>query len=120
MVYNAFATKGVAVDAQTLFMGAMELQDASGRPILADAEVRNPLQYLLLNQLLVPAAGGLIPEESRTTLRTLAANAFRFVRQPAGGGEELTVLTKQLDELKKTVRKQQRKLDELNSRLPDR
>ena len=62
---SAITNRDRTIDAQTLFFGAMELGNETRQPLMTDAELRNPLPYLLLNQVVPPLIKDAIPEEVR-------------------------------------------------------
>ena len=63
VLLGAIANRDRTIDAQTLFLGAMEFQDDKQRPLMTDAELRNPLQYLLINQLAPSLVRNVVPDE---------------------------------------------------------
>ena len=81
VVLDAIRNRDRVIDAQTLFLGAMEFQDDKQRPLMTDAELRNPLQYLLLNQLAAPLIQNAVPEETAEPLKTAFANFSRIVER---------------------------------------
>jgi hypothetical protein len=109
VVLGAVANRSRAIDTQTLFLGAMETTDVQGQPLLSDAEIRNPLQYLLFNQLARPLVERLSPEEGTGTLGLgqLLSNMTTGTSQTG----EVQALREQVAELRRTV-------EELRTRLP--
>ena len=83
MLLGAIANRNRTIDAQTLFLGAMEFQDDKQRPLMTDAELRNPLQYLLINQLAPPLVRNAVPDEDAEPLQTLLANISRILGSSA-------------------------------------
>ncbi|MGH7843988.1 MAG: hypothetical protein ACREQW_02290, partial [Candidatus Binatia bacterium] len=112
VVLNAIANRDRTIDAQTLFLGAMELEDDKHQPLMTDAELRNPLQYLLLNQL-GPLIQSAIPEEAAAQTRTGFANLVRLVVSPEIPTAEMETLRNQIQELRRVV-------EELENRLRNR
>jgi hypothetical protein len=109
LVLSAVANRGRLIDAQTLFLGAMETMDEQGRPLLSDAELRNPLQYLLFNQIARPVVERARPEEGIGTL-----GLGQVLSNVTAGGSQLA----EVQALREQVAALQRAVDELRARLP--
>jgi hypothetical protein len=120
VVLNAIVNRDRTIDAQTLFLGAMELEDDKHQPLVTDAELRNPLQYLLLNQLAPPLIKNAIPEETAGPLKTALANFSRIVSSPEVPAAEMQALRSQVEELRRVVQDQQTHINELRERLGNR
>ena len=120
VVLSAIANRDRTIDAQTLFLGAMEFVDATGRPLMTDAELRNPLQYLLINQLAPPLLRNAVPEEHAGALKTALANFAAIVSSPEAPAAEIQTLKSQIEELRKVVQEQQTNIDELRRRSRNR
>ena len=120
VLLDAVAKRNRTIDAQTLFLGAMELQDDKQRPLMTDAELRNPLQFLLVNQLAPPLVRNAVPDEDAGPLQTLLANIGRIVGSPQAAGADVQTLTTQVEELKRMVQDQQARITELQQRLRNR
>ena len=98
----------------------MELEDDKHQPLMADPELRNPLQYLLLNQLAAPLFQNAVPEETAESLKTALANFSRIVGAPEAATTDVQALRSQLEELRRVVQDQQTSIDELRRRLRNR
>ena len=120
VVLSAMITRDRPIDAQTLFLGAMELEDDKHQPMMADTELRNPLQYLLLNQLAAPLFQNAIPEEDRGTLKDGISEFFADLGAPEVGTAEMQGLKSELEELRRVVHNQQAHIDQLRERLDNR
>ena len=120
VVLSAMAPRDRPIDAQMLFLGAMELEDDKHQPLLADMELRNPLQYLLLNQVAAPLFQNAIPEESAGSLKTALANFSRIVGAPEVATADVQALKSELEELRRVVQGQQTHINELRQRLENR
>ena len=120
VLLDAIRNRARAIDAQTLFLGAMEFQDDKQRPLMTDAELRNPLQYLLLNQLAAPLIQNAVPEENAESLKTALANLSRIVSAPEAATTDVQAFSSQLEELRRVVQDQQTRIDELRERLGNR
>ena len=120
VLLDAVAKRDRTIDAQTLFFGAMELQDDKQRPLMTDAELRNPLQFLLVNQLAPPLVRNAVPDEDAEPLQTLLANTGRILGSPQAAGADVQTLTTQVEELKRMVQDQQARISELQQRLRNR
>jgi len=120
VVLSAITNRDRAIDAQTLFLGVMELEDDKHQPLVTDAELRNPLQYLLLNQLVAPLVQNVTPEEDAGPARSALANLARLASSPEIPGAEMQTLKSQVDELRRVVQDQQTSIEELRRRLRNR
>lgn len=120
VVLDAIRNRDRAIDAQMLFLGAMEFQDDKRRPLMTDAELRNPLQYLLLNQLAAPLIQNAVPEETAESLKTALANLSRIVSAPEAATTDVQAFSSQLEELRRVVQDQQTRINELRERLGNR
>jgi hypothetical protein len=120
VVLGAIANRDRPIDPQTLFLGAMELQNDKQQPLMTDAELRNPLQYLLLNQIASPLVRNAVPEEDAGRLQALGANISRILGSAQVPGADMQRLTTQVDELKRMVQDQQAHITELQRRLRNR
>ena len=120
VVLSAITNRDRAIDAQTFFLGAMELEDDKHQPLVTDAELRNPLQYLLLNQLVAPLVQNVTPEEDAGPARSALANLARLASSPEIPGAEMQTLKSQVDELRRVVQDQQTSIEELRRRLRNR
>jgi len=120
VLLDAIRNRARGIDAQTLFLGAMEFQDDKQRPLMTDAELRNPLQYLLLNQLAAPLIQNAVPEETAESLKTALANLSRIVSAPEAATTDVQAFSSQLEELRRVVQDQQTRINELRERLGNR
>ena len=111
VVLTAMTKSGGAVDAQTLFLGAMEVTDERNQDTLSDAEVRNPLSYLLLNQVARPLVEQAVPEENAGVLGARLNTVLRSAMTGDSQSGEVQALRNQVTELKRAV-------EELRARLP--
>ena len=111
VVLTAMTKSGGAVDAQTLFLGAMEVTDERNQDTLSDAEVRNPLSYLLLNQVARPLVEQAVPEENAGVLGARLNTVLRSAMTGDSQSGEVQALRNQVTEL-------QRAVEELRARLP--
>ena len=108
------------IDPQMLFLGAMELEDDKHQPLMADTELRNPLQYLLLNQLAAPLFQNAVPEETAESLKTALANFSRIVSAPEAATADVQGLKSELEDLRRLVQSQETHINELRERLENR
>lgn len=120
VVLRAMTARDRPIDAQMLFLGAMELDDDKHQPLMADTELRNPLQYLLLNQLAAPLFQNAIPEETAGSVKTAFANFSRIVSAPEVATADVQGLKSELEELRRLVESQQTHINELRERLENR
>jgi len=120
VLLDAVAKRDRTIDAQTLFLGAMELKDDKNRPLMTDAELRNPLQFLLVNQLAPPLVRNAVPDEDAEPLQTLLATISRVLGSSQAPTGEAQTLTSQVEELKRMVEDQQARISELQQRLGNR
>jgi len=120
VVLDAIRNRDRAIDAQTLFLGAMEFQDDKQQPLMTDAELRNPLQFLLANQFAPPLVRNAVPDEDAGPLQTLLANIGRILGSPQAAGADVQTLTSEVEELKRMIQDQQARITELQRRLRNR
>ena len=120
VLLDAIGNRDRTIDAQTLFLGAMEFQDDKNRPLMTDAELRNPLQFLLINQLAPPLVRNAVPDEDAEPLQTLLATISRVLGSSQAPTGEAQTLTSQVEELKRMVEDQQARISELQQRLGNR
>jgi hypothetical protein len=120
VVLSAIVNRERTVDAQTLFLGAMELQDSQQQPLMSDAELRNPLQFLLLNQLAAPLIQNAVPQEEAGALTGNLANFTRAMAAPQAATGDVQELKNQVEELRRVVQEQQGHLDQLQRQLGNR
>lgn len=100
---DALRNEARTVDAQTLFFGAVNATDAAGQPFMTETELRNPAEFLLINQMLAPLFKNLAPVmQSRTP-----------------GDEEIDKIKRDMAELQTTVRAQQAEIERLRSHPPN-
>jgi hypothetical protein len=111
ILLHAVANRDRTIDAQTLFLGAMELLDERQRPLMTDAELRNPLQYLLVNQLAPALVRNAVPDEDAGPLQTLLANIVRLLSSSAAPTGDVQTLARQVEELKQMVQELQQRFD---------
>ena len=110
VVLTAMTKSGSVVDVQTLFLGAMEITNEKNQDTLSDAEVRNPLSYLLLNQVARPLVEQAVPEESAGALSAGLNAVLRSATTGESQSGEVQALRNQVLEL-------QRAVEELRTRL---
>jgi hypothetical protein len=108
MLYQALATPGRDVNPATLMLAAMGAHDRNGRPLATDAELADPAEFLLINQIVAPMVRAMIPGSATAPLGGAFAAA---ASQPDAGN-----LAREVNELKKTVAKQQKTIDQLKRR----
>lgn len=110
VVLSAITNRDRTIDAQTLFLGAMELGNETRQPLMADAELRNPLPYLLLNQVVPPLIKDAIPEETADPLKTAFANFSRIAGAPEVPAEEMQALRNEVEGLRRAVQELRERL----------
>ena len=120
VVLRAMTSGDRPIDPQMFFLGAMELEDDKHQPLMADTELRNPLQYLLLNQLAAPLFQNAIPEETTGSVKAALANFSRIVSAPEVATADVQGLKSELEELRRLVQSQQTHINELRERLENR
>ena len=117
VVLRAMTSGDRPIDPQMFFLGAMELEDDKHQPLMADTELRNPLQYLLLNQLAAPLFQNAIPEETTGSVKAALPNFSRIVSAPEVATADVQGLKSELEELRRLVQSQQTHINELRERL---
>jgi hypothetical protein len=86
----------------------MGAHDRNGRPLASDAELADPADFLLINQIVAPMVRAMMPGLAGTPITgAFAASA------PTG---DVSNLAREVGELKKTVAKQQKTIDQLRRR----
>lgn len=126
LVVGAWARREKSADAQTLFMASVGMTDEQGQPLMSQKELENPFLFLALNQVAQPAFAR-VPSEAPAVARNVvragvtkpAGETTGFAREAgaeSGGGGDIEELRRQLAELQETVRLQQERIGELDSR----
>ncbi len=92
----AFARRSNPADLQTLAMAALGLTDSDNLPFLSDAEMRHPLETMLLNQFGVPVLEAFIGKGQSTTTTTSGAGAAPATATTADLRQEVDALKAQL------------------------
>ena len=119
VVLNAIANRDRTIDAQTLLSWGDGVRRMTNRqPLMTDAELRNPLQYLLINQLSPPLLRNAVPDEHAGAIENALANLSRHPEFTGGSGTgDLQTLKSQVEELRRMVQEQQTRIGELQQRL---
>jgi hypothetical protein len=104
MLYQALATPGREVNPATLMLAAMGAHDRKGRPLASDAELADPAEFLLINQIVAPMVRALVPSPAVATLAGAPT---------APSTADVGTLARDLEKLKKTVDRQQKTIERL-------
>lgn len=121
IVLRAATRPSGSIDPQTLFLGAMGVNDASGAPLMSDEELRDPFAFMLMNQVVAPLAKSAIPPEAAGPFAAAAAElAAAVAAAPPDRDATVRALEAELAELQRALRAQQAKIDELIDRLDHR
>jgi hypothetical protein len=126
LVAGAWQRRGNPADAQTLFMASVGMTDEQGQPLMSEAELENPFLFLALNQVAQPIFAR-IPSEAPSVAKTVVKAGVEMRNEGTtsfarGAGAEsarsgdVDELRAQLAELQETVRRQQERISELDSR----
>jgi hypothetical protein len=110
----AYARRSNPVDAQTLSMATLGVQDANQAPLMSDAELAHPFETLLLNQVAMPLLQMIVPTLGTNTallagLRTAAAPTAAAPAAPASQ----TDLSDQVAQLKSSMADMQAQIAKL-------
>jgi hypothetical protein len=117
LVQEMWGNRGRSIDAQTLLLGALGARNVAGSPYMFPHEMRNPLQFLVLNQVAAPLLANMLPDEVSRLLDLAAASEIRPGREAAPvTADELADLRRMVEELQTTVRQQQTTIDDLRRR----
>jgi hypothetical protein len=108
LLLQALANKDRVVDAQTLLLGELGIADATGRQFASRMELEDPLQFLMLNQVVAPMIASTLPGP-------IAAPARPSPTEPA----EIASLRETVARLERAVSEQQGRIEELCARLPN-
>jgi hypothetical protein len=112
-----WGNRGRGIDAQTLLLGALGASNIAGAPYMQPHEMRNPVPFLLLNQVATPLIANMLPDEVSRLLDFAAASGFGLAGEAAPAtADELASLRRMVEELQTTVRQQQATIDELRRR----
>jgi hypothetical protein len=109
LLLQALANKERGFDVPALLvLNILGAADANGNPVLSQLEHDNPLQFLLLNQVVAPLVERTLPERIPGLLGVSGLGAAMR--------ETSSVQAAELANLRKTVEQLQKKVDELSSR----
>jgi hypothetical protein len=112
LFYQALLNPERGFDAQTLLvLNALGAANSQGNPPLSELESRNPLQFLLLNQVVAPLIRSSIPERT---------GGLEMAGLGAGVPEAMSAQADELATLRETVEQLKKKVDELSSRPANR
>jgi hypothetical protein len=103
----AFSRRANPADMQTLAMASLGLTDGNNQPFLTAAELRHPLETLLLNQLGVPVLEAFLGKSQDTLSSSTGAQAST---QPQD-------LKKEVDDLRARLQDAQTKLNNLADKI---
>lgn len=126
LLWQTLANRPRQVDTDTLFLGGIGATDEEGQPFMTQEELQNPIEFLLLNQLVTPVLRGLIPERlSDHIAQTFASGDLPastggdfaagggFVARRAAPTDELSAMREEMESLQRMVRDQQAAIEEL-------
>ncbi len=105
---------GRTVNPQRLMLGTLGVKDEQGAAMMRDLELKNPAASLLLNQLVRPLLKDFLPEQATHIVGT--PQPGEAPAATPGRDEEINKLQKQLDELGRTLKEQQKTIEELKGR----
>ncbi len=118
LLYQALLNPDRGFDAQTLLvLNVLGAIDSGGNHPLSELESRNPVQFLLLNQVVAPLIRSSIPERTRE-LSGMAGLGTRVPEAMSGQATEVAALRKTVETLSKTVDRLQKKVNKLDSQPP--
>jgi len=110
LALQSLASRATSANAEQLVLGIVGDKDAEGKPPLTELEADNLMQFLILDQMAKPTMRNVLGDQAvgGVTMETLFGGA------PSGD------LASQIDELRATVERQQRRIDELARNRPPR
>lgn len=117
MAMGAFSNRDTSANAERLVLGLLGEKDAQGQSYISQVESENLLQYLVLDQMAKPTMRSMLDDKAtglgnNVLLRALGS-MFGGASDAATTSTESAATSAQLDELRTTVAKQQKQLDEL-------
>jgi hypothetical protein len=108
LAVQSLASRESSANAEQLVLGLLGDKDAQGKPPLTELESENLLQFLVLDQMAKPLLRNVLGDQAIGGGAVLSAMGALF-----GGGADIA-------ELRATVQRQQRQLDELLRNAPPR
>jgi hypothetical protein len=117
LAVQSLVSRETSANAEQLVLGMVGDKDAEGNPVLTELERENLLQFLVLDQMAKPTIRNVLGDQfgGGVITRTLDAFFTTAASTPADA-----VVAEQIDELRATVERQQRQLDELLRHSPPR
>lgn len=124
LVAGAWRRRGDPADARTLFMASVGMPDEQGEPLMSETELANPFLFLALNQVAQPIFAR-VPDEAPSVARNVVLGGVRSeggtsyaraAESESAGAGDVEQLRAQLAELQETVRRQQERISDLDSR----
>lgn len=114
----AIAAPDRGVDAQTLFLGALGMADASGQPLISDAELSHPSDFLMLNQVVAPVLQQILPDGLMAALASTAAANTPTANTPVAGTPvvDVAAMSAQIAALTQQLASHQQAIEQLKKR----
>lgn len=108
---QAWKNRNKTIEAETVFLGALNARDDQGRPYLTNEELEDPFTLLTMNRVIAPVLRG-IPDDTPGAI--LGRTGATAAAPPFADVESLRA---QVAELQQTVRAQQAKIEDHERRL---
>ncbi len=114
----AIAAPDRGVDAQTLFLGALGMAGASGQPLISDAELSHPSDFLMLNQVVAPVLQQILPDGLMAALASTAAANTPTTNTPVAGtpAVDVAAMSAQIAALTQQLASHQQAIEQLKKR----
>jgi hypothetical protein len=109
-------------DAQTLFLGALGMADAAGQPMISEAELSHPSDFLMLNQVVAPVLRQLLPDGLMAALASAVAAKVPTTNTPATGASaapaplDVAAMSAQIATLTQRLATHQQAIEQLKKR----
>jgi len=100
------------VDAQMLFLGALGMNDANGQPLISDAELSHPSDFLMLNQVVAPVLQQVLPDGLMAALASTAA----ATTAPTAPVVDVAAMSAQIATLTQQLAMHQQAIEQLKKR----
>ncbi len=115
---SSFLERSQTVDAQHFALASLGLTHDGGQAFMSAEDLSHPFEAIFLNQVAWPVVETAFPSNVTGVLRGFMA-AVGQAPAPAGAGSNATMdnLKTQINDLQKTLKQQQSKLDELQKEL---
>jgi len=109
LAVQSLSSRATSANAEQLVLGMVGDKDMEGNPPLTELEADNLMQFLILDQMAKPTMRNVLGDQ---VIGGIALDAL-FGGAARAADAQAADVTSQLDELRATVERQQRQIDEL-------